>query len=213
MICLLSCKTLPLGRIFFQGSSSVFSVTTSAVEVAFTRAGVCPPLAVHEFLWRGAWRRLWTKVWDLQPACEPQLIPCGCGLGQEGEHLCAGVTAGQLRRLWAGWACGTAWELARSPSPSAYTSSGCTDVPTQTKGKSISSGLFINTPRHEFFALLTRNYIPFIVVLGWACSWYTWKNPILHVCMWEAQAQSLNLIQRSYPNIPTTMKSKITIQS
>lgn len=183
MICLLSCRTLPLGRIFFQVPHLSIQWPLQQWKWLSQELG-CVTTGSTWISLKGCMKQSMDQGLRQQLACEPQLIPCGCRLRQECQHLHAGVTAGQLRRLWASWAHGTEWGLARSPSPSAYTSSGCTDVPVLTKGRSASS-VFINTPCHEFLALLTGSYIPFLVIFGWV-SWYAWKNPILHVCMWEA---------------------------
>lgn len=77
--------------------------------------------------------------------------------------------AEEVGRPWAGWALSIGGGPARTPFPSAYASSGCTDVPMQTEGRNLGTGLFIKTPCHEFLALLTGSYIPFIVVHAQVC--------------------------------------------
>ena len=169
-----------------------FQLTTSALEANSTRAGMCSLLAIREFLWKGAQRRLWTRVWDLHSSgCGPRPIACRCGLGAEAggqtppcRPCCR--AAEDVGRSWAGWALSLGRGLARSPSPSAYASSRCTYVPTQTEGRSLGTGLFIKIPCCEFFALLKGSYIPFIVVLEQSCR-YSWKNPVPHMCVWEAR--------------------------
>lgn len=97
---------------------------------------------------RPALQWLWTTANCLQ-------VQAGAG-GQIPPCRPCHRPAEEVGKPWAGWALSMGWGPTRSPSPSAYASSGCTDVPTQTKGRSLGPWIIYKDSLPWVFGLINR---------------------------------------------------------